>query len=148
MGWLGLVVFVAIAASLLWRESDPSRRMTVYIAAPFAPACGLDAAENTRRAVLLAMIYRRRGYHVECVHPDILAGRYGDDNDPTQRAAGMERTLALVRKAGRLAVLLRPDGTMSAGTAEERRQFELWSGGPVDVWRWGASGPEEVEPWS
>jgi hypothetical protein len=120
------------------------RRLCVYIAAPFAPCDGLDSRENTRRAVVLAMHYRRRGYRVVCVHPDIRAGRYGDDHDPAQRAAGAARTLALcqevARSGGRLAVLQKPAGGLSSGTAREAAAFvDITPPARMDVWRWDAT---------
>lgn len=122
-----------------------ARRPVVYIAAPFAPCDGLSAEENTARAQMLADRYRAAGYRVVCVHPDILAGRYGDDADPVQREAGMRRTLALVVEValagGVLACLHKPGGGPSSGMRMELAAY-LGAGGahPVRWWRFDALG--------
>lgn len=126
----------------------PMRRPPVYIAGPFAPNEGLTSEENTRRAAVLAMHYRRLGHRVTCVHPDILGGVYGDDTDPAQRAAGAERTLHLCRvtaeAGGILAVLEMPSGALSAGTAAEVSAFRRAGGETIERWRWTQGGPEKL----
>jgi len=118
----------------------PMRRPPVYIAGPFAPNEGLTSEENTRRAVILAMHYRRLGHRVTCVHPDILGGVYGDDTDPVQRAQGAERTLHLCRvtaeAGGILAVLELPSGALSSGSSDEVRAFRRSGGETIERWTW------------
>lgn len=141
----------AVWMALRWarRAARKAEARPVYIAAPFAAGDGLTVSDNVRRAVLLGMRYKRRGYRVVCVHPDILAGRYGDDSDPAQREAGMVRTLALceevARSGGRLAVLQRPSGGLSSGTARELELFlSIAPYSKVDVWRWQGNRPRRV----
>lgn len=135
----GLLLFAL--GTMLPTEPAPQ----VYIAAPFAPCDGLTAAENTARAEALANRYRAAGYRVVCVHPDILAGRYGDDADPIQREAGMRRTMAIVadvaRSGGILACLHKPSGGPSPGMRAETATY-LGAGGrhPVQWWRFDAVG--------
>jgi len=60
-------------------------------------------------------------------HPLILAGVFGDDDDPVQREAGIERTWEMMRivactPGGRLHILVR-NGVMSEGCAQEYREW-------------------------
>lgn len=96
----------------------------VYVAAPFAAATDGERYLNVVRAMQVGEILTRMDwYEPVAVHERIYDGEWGDDNDPEARAAGMKATMAILDdvldNGGRVAVLLRDDCTMSAGTAAE-----------------------------
>lgn len=102
----------------------------VYIAAPFGAPTAIGRKWNTERAMLLATIASRAGKAPMVVHPLILDGVYGDDNNPEQRAQGTLKSIALMRAImmrthGELWVLSGEGGVLSPGVAEE-----------VKVWRY------------
>ena len=127
--------------------SDHNPTLTpVYVAAPFAG----DVAENVRRAAALSRLAVERGHAPICVHPAIAAGCYGDDAVPEERERGLQAVCRLVEvvawHGGELWVLLRDDGTMSAGVT---REVEAWldaGGRPYAVvrWRWVDGAPLEA----
>ena len=95
----------------------------VYIAAPYASDHPDGIATNVRRAVALGRLATEQGLAPIVVHPSILAGVYGDDNDPEARARGLKCTVAIAklvaRTSGHLWVLRNDDSTMSKGVAGE-----------------------------
>jgi len=95
----------------------------VYVCAPYGAPTHEEREVNVARALGVAQVLAREGWCPVCLHPAIHAGVYGDDSDPAQREAGLAvavRTVEdVVRGGGRVAVLLRDDGTMSPGTAAE-----------------------------
>ncbi len=97
-----------------------------YIAGPFAG----DVARNTARACALSRWAVANGYAPVCVHPGVVAGAYGDDNDPAERERGLAVCVALVglvaRRFGVMLVILRDDGTPSSGTAREVEAWRNW----------------------
>ena len=142
---IATVLLLIMWGIVAYARHRPTRRPSeVYVAAPFAPLPGLSSADNTARAVAVGRRYTAKGLKVCCVPPGILAGRYGDDTDPRQRARGMRRTLRLcedvARNGGILAVLRAPDGSLSAGTALELARFEAARRAHLDArvefWTW------------
>jgi hypothetical protein len=99
----------------------------IYLAAPIAAPTLGDQLANCARANMIAGYLRRRGHEVICVHEqaalDLL---HAGGETPEARAVALVRCLALVRQTiaagGRVAVLMRDDGTFSAGVALEREQ--------------------------
>ena len=108
----------------------------VYIAGPFAG----DAAENTRRAVAISRFATIQGLSPICVHPGILAGAYGDDAVPEERKRGLAAVVSIVWNVagagGRLWVLLRDDGSPSAGTQQELDAYAANDGPSITIRRW------------
>lgn len=111
----------------------------IYIAAPFGAATHDERLHNTMRAVTIANVAAAIGYEPVVVHLRILAGEWGDDNDPFQRAAGMAATMEVlervIRRGGEVWALRRDDGTMSAGTAAEV-EHALAAGADVVACTW------------
>lgn len=108
-----------------------------YIAGPFAG----DTAENTRRAVALCRWAVAQGYAPECIHATIAAGGYGDDDDdPADRERGLlaceARVAMTARAGGALLVILRDDGTTSAGTTREVEAYRLAGGRELVSMTW------------
>jgi hypothetical protein len=95
----------------------------VYVAGPFAGATLTNAA----RAACVSALAVRQGYAPICVHPAIREGAYGGGDVPVERERGLAAVVALVelvaRNGGELWVILRDDGTPSAGTAREMEAF-------------------------
>lgn len=107
------------------RGSGPPMSLPlVYVAGPFAGA----RLTNAARAAAVSAIAVARGYAPVCVHPAIEAGAYGRDDPPSERERGLAAVCALVelvaRNGGELWVILRDDGTPSAGT---RREMEAYA---------------------
>ena len=94
-----------------------------YVAAPFGAPTRFEQEANTCRAEYVGEIMRDRGFRPVVVHTAILAGAFGDDNDPAARARGLAATVEIMRdvlaRGGVLVVLLRDDCTMSAGVLAE-----------------------------
>lgn len=106
----------------------------VYIAGPYAG----DVERNVRRACALSRLALACGLAPVCVHPGIVAGAYGDDADPAERAMGLAtsaRLVEVVRDAGGLLwVLMRDDGTASPGTSME---IDRYASRPRVPWQYG-----------
>lgn len=96
----------------------------VYVAAPFADPSPTVRAWHVARACLLGRLALECGHAPVVVHPSIAAGVYGDDEVPHERERGLRAALEVMRGCDALWALLRDDGTMSAGTAEECRLFD------------------------
>lgn len=112
-----------------------------YVAAPFGAPTRELQAWNTWRAVALADLAGRRGFLPVVVHPLILEGLWGDDNDPDVRAAGLRATLAIasavVEDGGVVWALTHDDGTLSPGVAGEV-QAAARSGERATCYSWAA----------
>ena len=65
------------------------------------------------------------GYAPICVHPSILLGALGDDDDPKQRAAGIHVALRLMEAADQVWALTRDDGSLSRGMLLERSHWHV-----------------------
>ena len=98
-------------------------RKIVYIAAPFGASSQTERVWNTQRAELLCLLAQRSGYAPICVHSGILRGAYGDDDNPADRAAGLETDVRLLDVCDEMWVLLRDDGSMSDGVAVEVKAY-------------------------
>ena len=106
-------------------------RQVVYVAAPF----GGDVETYTAEAVRVCRLLQADGYAPFCVHPTILAGGYGDDDSPEDRAAGLDTCVALVRAAAFVVAIERPEGGLSSGVQREV-DAALARGIHVYVWPW------------
>ena len=112
-----------------------------YICSPFAG----DVPENLRRAVALSRLALGAGHAPLCVHPAIAAGCYGDDGVPEERKVGLRAVCALVEAVawagGDFWLLLRDDGTISAGCQPELDVWRREAGRAAVVWRWVDGAP-------
>jgi hypothetical protein len=108
--------------------NPPYDRPPVYIAAPLG---GPDIDCNVLRAELLAMLAARDGLTPVYVHSVVQRGVLGDDDEPADRARGLEIAASMLRlvrlhPAGRLWVLERDNGAgLSQGVQLE---VNLWRG--------------------
>jgi hypothetical protein len=111
----------------------PPSRQVVYVAAPF----GGDVEANTREAVRVCRLLQADGYAPICLHPAILAGAYGSDDDPADREAGLATCEAIVVRCAFVVAVETPCGALSPGTAQECLAAR-WAGVPVYrvPWRW------------
>ena len=108
-------------------------RPPVYIAAPYGAPTGELMRLNTQRAELLGRLAMLEGLTPVVVHSGILAGIFGDDTKPEQRADGLEATLVILhlvasREDGRFWLLTRDDGVISDGAASEWSQWGVHRG--------------------
>lgn len=116
----------------------------VYIAAPLgAPTPALRRWHRERANLLAALAFASNRTPV-CVHTYAELA-IGDDTDPGAREWGLKRSMdaleTVFRRDGRMWVLLRDDGTESAGTlAEVERWEELWKAS-------GSSYPIRASTW-
>ena len=111
--------------------------MRVYIAATYADPSPTVRAWHVARACLLGRLVLECGHAPVVVHPSIAAGVYGDDADPRERERGLRAALEVMDGCGHLWALLRDDGTMSSGTAEEWRLFRAPAFRQAETWaRW------------
>jgi hypothetical protein len=99
----------------------------VYIAAPFAARHTTSVVENIRRACTMARLAFQAGLVPVLVHLDVDRGIYGQDEDATEREAGLAATrdiAGIVGKAGgSLWILFTDEGTLSAGCGGELLEF-------------------------
>lgn len=101
----------------------------VYVAAPLgAPTAALRAWHRERANLLCALAFAMDRVPV-CVHP-YAETAMGSDADPDARARGLAYALDAVevvaRAGGALWVLLRDDGTLSDGCAQESARYDEW----------------------
>ena len=100
----------------------------IYIAAPYAPRPGLTTTENITRAHALARHAMRLGYAPVVIHGAVQVGVFGNDDDPEERARGIEAACAIAaaigRAGGELWLLVLPEGGLSSGCEREARAFE------------------------
>lgn len=110
----------------------------IYIAAPYRPVAQMSILDNVWRAERLAAVARSHGHAPVCIHRAILAGMYGDDNDPTERDRGVALACAIAeaigKAGGELWILLTPTGQISAGCAREASAFASVCEGRVRMW--------------
>lgn len=119
----------------------------IYLAAPIAAESLAEQLANCDRAAKIAAHLRRLGHEVICVHEqaalDLL---HAGGETPEARAVALVRCLALVRRTiaagGCVAVLMRDDGTYSAGVALEREQARQTWESMGDNWNRAPSGWE------
>lgn len=104
-------------------DLPPAQLPNCYVAAPFGAPTRFEQEVNTRRAEYVGEIMAARGFRPVVVHTAILAGAFGDDNDPEARARGLAATVDIMRgvlaRGGIVVVLLKDDCTMSAGVQAE-----------------------------
>ena len=104
----------------------------VYIVAPYGAPTYEERTRNVERACQLNLMACDAGYAPMLVHAALHGGAYGSDDDPAIRARGLEIDLAWVeavwKLGGELWVLLRPDGTLSSGSAVEVRHWRKLAG--------------------
>lgn len=98
----------------------------LYIAAPLGAPTAAHRRWHRERAELLAALAFAAGYTPVYVHT-YAETAMGPDTDPDARERGLARSLAAVRAVavacGGLWVLLRDDGTPSAGCAREIAEY-------------------------
>ena len=115
----------------------------VYIAAPYAPARGLTATDNLVRAHALARHAMSLGYAPIVIHGAVQVGVYGNDDNPSERARGIEAACAIAKAVGRaggeLWLLRLPGGGVSNGCDREARAFETARLGAL---RWFEMNPD------
>ena len=107
----------------------------IYIAAPYAPRPGLTTTENITRAHALARHAMRLGYAPVVIHGAVQVGVFGNDDDPEERARGIEAACAIAaaigRAGGELWLLVLPEGGLSSGCEREAEAY-LRAGGTVE----------------
>lgn len=71
-----------------------------FISAPLAAGKGRTVEENVRRACVLSFYAVEHHRAPICVHPAIMAGAYGNDDDPVHRQRGIDICGSLVESMG------------------------------------------------